>query len=142
MTTVDDLFELAEQEKITIDAFHLEAREALSVMDSDGHCFIAIDPLRVLCPGDYKTKLGHELGHCVLRAFYNRYSPVDSRGKCEATADRWSIRKMLPFEDMLEAMQSGYTEPWQLAEYFNVTENMIRKAYTYYTEACGLSFDE
>ena len=32
----------------------------------------------------------------------------------------------------MEAVRHGLTEPWELAEYFNVTEQLMRKAIWYY----------
>lgn len=37
-------------------------------------------------------------------------------------------------------MKSGYREVWELAEYFEVPEDLIRQAIEYYTGPCGLSF--
>ena len=66
---------------------------------------------------------------------------MDNRAKCEEMADRWAIQKELSYPKLLAAMQAGHTEPYDLAEYFGVTEDFIRKAYIFYTEACGLKFE-
>lgn len=42
------LYRLAEDNDIAVDCFELKKREALSVMDSDGTCYIAIDPFKLL----------------------------------------------------------------------------------------------
>ena len=49
-------------------------------------------------------------------------------------------KKLLPFSEMRAAMEDGYTELYQLAEYFEVPEDLIRQAVEYYTGPCGLSF--
>ena len=41
---------------------------------------------------------------------------------------------------MRAAMEAGYTELYQLAEYFEVPEDLIQQAVEYYTGPCGLSF--
>lgn len=111
-----------------------------SVQLPDGQCCIGMDRRRLRTDAEEKTALLHELGHCERGAFYTRSSPVDNRAKCEEMANRWAIKKELTYRKLLRAMRAGCTEPWQLAEYFSVTEDMIRKAYEYYTEACGLQF--
>lgn len=118
-------------------------REAVSaaVQLPGGVCCIGIDRRRLASDAEEKVCLLHELGHCERGAFYARSSPVDNRARCEEMADRWAIQKELTYARMLRAMRSGCTEPYQLAEHFGVTEDLIRKAYMYYTEACGLSFD-
>lgn len=39
------LYRIADENNIAVDCFELKKREALSVMDNDGTCYIAIDPL-------------------------------------------------------------------------------------------------
>ncbi len=58
----------------------------------------------------------------------------------EWKATRAQIKKLLPFEEMRAAMNAGYTEVWELSEYFDVTEDMVRRAIVYYTGPCGLNF--
>lgn len=130
--TVNELYDLAENESVTVAAFSLSKREALSTMDSDGQCYIAIDPHKVASSADEKTKLAHELGHCVTGAFYNVYSPCDSRQRHENRADKWAIKKLIPEDELEEAVSDGYTEIWELADFFNVTEDFMRKAVSWY----------
>ena len=54
-----------------------------------------------------RVHLAHELGHCARGAFYSRQDPP------------WIV-------------SAGYTEPWQLAEYFAVTEDFAALAVWYY----------
>ena len=131
--TVNQLMDFAERENVTVNSFMLEKREALSFRDStDGSCHIAIDPRRVASMAEGKAKLAHELGHCVTGAFYNIYSPLDVRRKHENTADKWAIKKLIPKDELKKAVDSGITEYYALAEYFDVPEQYIRKAVSLY----------
>lgn len=130
--TLTELYAYAEEENIIVDAFQLGKREALSIMDDDGDCFVSIDPFRLTSNADEKTKLGHEVGHCVHGAFYNRYSPFDVRQRHENKADKWAILHLVPESDLKAAVRNGMTEPWELAEHFGVTEPFMRKAMWYY----------
>ncbi|MEA4964795.1 MAG: hypothetical protein VB055_03075 [Oscillospiraceae bacterium] len=40
---------------------------------------------------------------------------------------------MLPEDKILDAVSMGYRETWELADYFNVTETLVKKAVCLYT---------
>lgn len=132
MKTLQEFYHIANQENIVVDHFALSKREALSIMDLDGECFIAIDPHRLSGETDERNKLAHELGHCVTGSFYNQYSDYDCRQFHENRADKWAIQKLIPVEELDDAVADGYTEIWDLAERFGVTEDFIRKTVCYY----------
>lgn len=138
--TVADLYTMAEAEQIGIYAFDLGENTALSIEHDDWSCDIALNMDRIETTAEETSTIAHEMGHCMEGAFYNRYTPYDIRARHENRADRWAITHVLPYDDMLSAMRSGCTEPWELAERFTVTEDFIRKAYAYYTGPCGLTF--
>ena len=125
-------YDLAEKEQIEVEAFALEKREALSVMDSDGQCCIAMDPRRIASAADEKTKLAHELGHCITGAFYSIDSPFDIRQRHENRADKWAIKRLVPEKELEKAVADGYTEIWALADFFGVTEDLMRRAVSWY----------
>ena len=75
-----------------------------------------------------KTKLAHELGHCETGSFYNQSAALDVRQKHENQADRWAIQHLIPSGALEEAIANGCAELWQLADYFGVTEDLMRKA--------------
>lgn len=128
MKALQTLYRIAEQNNISVDRFALSSREALSIMDPEGNCYIAIDPEKIQNQADERAKLAHELGHCVTGAFYNRYSDFDCRQKHENTADKWAVRELVAVEELDEAIARGCTQIWELAEYFGITEPMMRKA--------------
>ena len=133
MIDLASLYQIAEEEGIAVDCFGLASREAMSYMDEDGDCFVAIDPIQLRGEKEEREKLAHELGHCETGSFYNRYAACDVRQKHENRADKWAIHKLIPREDLEQAVEAGYTEPWELAEYFNVTEDIMKKAVCLYT---------
>lgn len=130
-----ELYRIADQEGITVDCFELAKKESLSMMDHDGECFIAIDPLKLTSSDDEKAKLAHELGHCVTGSFYNRHAACDVRQKHENRADKWAIQNLVPASELNAAVADGRTEIWDLAEYFGVTEEFMTKAVCWYS--CG-----
>lgn len=133
MITLAKLYQIAEEKDIEVDCFELRKREALSVMDDNGACFIAIDPYKLSSQQDERMKLAHELGHCITGSFYNQYAAVDCRQRHENRADKWAIQRMITECDLQSAVDLGITEPWELAEHFDLPEDFIRKAIHYYT---------
>lgn len=127
-----ELYQLADAEHIPVYSFDLPQTHSLSLMNDDGSCAVAIDPFGLNSTKDEKIRLAHELGHCVTGSFYNRYSDFDIKAKSEYKADKWAIKKLIPKDELQAAFEQGYTEPWDLAEYFNVTEEFIIKAVNYY----------
>ena len=126
------LYRLAEQEGIPVDCFELRKRESLSLMDTDGSCYIAINPLFLDDSTDEKIKLAHELGHCETGSFYNQYATQDIRRKHENRADKWAIMKLVPRDELDAAVEAGYSDVWSLADYFGVSVEFMRKAICLY----------
>lgn len=127
-----DLYKWAEQEGITVDCFALKSRESLSLMDGDGECFVAIDPMQLTSTRDEMVKLAHEVGHCTTGSFYNAYATCEIRQQKENRANKWAIGALIPKPEFEAAIAQGYTEPWELADYFGVTEPFVRMAMTWY----------
>lgn len=137
-----DLYYYADQQNIEVYWCTMNAAESLSLPMSDGTCAIALDPTKFQSEQDELWKLAHELGHCETGSFYCRHTPFDERGRHERRAERWAIRKLLPFEDLNKAVGQGIREAWELAEYFELPEDLILEAVEYYTGPCGLAFTQ
>lgn len=84
----------------------------------------------------------HELGHLGTGALHKVCSPFELAERSEHRASRWSAEHLLTREDFLEAFQSGYTEVWELAEYFDLPERDIESALNYWTTCRGINFNE
>ena len=133
MTNLSDLYALAEADSIKVDCFSLDNCQSMSIQDSNGNCYIGIDPMKLESSKEEKVKLAHELGHCVTGAFYNRYSSCDIRGKHEQTANRWAVKKLVPKTELVRLLKKGLAR-WELAEHFEVTEDFINLAIRMYFE--------
>ena len=130
--TTEELLNLAKTEQVEIIPFNLEEREALSLMDPEGRCYIGINQRMIRSGADEKTKLAHELGHCATGSFYCIYSPYDLRMRHEVRADKWAIHKLIPETELNDAVKKGYTTTWDLAERFGVTEEFMHRAIQLY----------
>lgn len=72
--------------------------------------------------------LAHEYGHIQTGATHALDSPLDLVERHEYRADKYAVHRLLSKEELRAAAKKGYTEVWQLAEYFGVTEDFIRRA--------------
>ncbi|MBO5867423.1 MAG: ImmA/IrrE family metallo-endopeptidase [Oscillospiraceae bacterium] len=126
------LYRFAAEQNIPVLPFPLPESGSMSVMTEDGRCFVGMDS-RVCDDGVLeKVHLSHELGHCATGSFYSIHTKVDSRRRHENRADKWAIRNLIPVDALDDAIASGCTELWELAERFGVTESFIRKAVCLY----------
>jgi len=89
---------------------------------------VFIDFRNIESSADELVTVAHEVGHIETGATHTVSSPYDLIEKHEYKANKYAVQRVIPREDFLAALSSGYTEIWSLAEYFNVTEEFMRKA--------------
>lgn len=82
----------------------------------------------------------HELGHIATGALHKVDSPFELVERSEYRANRYVAQTYLTQEDFQEAFRAGCRELWQLAEYFDLPETDVEKAYTYWTERRQVDF--
>lgn len=128
-----DLYAYAENRNIDVDWIPMQRATSLSVPLGDGYA-IALDPWKLGTLAQETVCLAHELGHCETGAFYNRYAARDVRQKHENRANKWAYKKLVPEDELKQAILQGYREPWELAEYFDLPEAFLRGALKYYQE--------
>ena len=127
-----ELFREAQDSDIPIMYLSIKENGSMCVQ-TDMRCYIGMDYGVLIDEADKRVHLAHELGHCKTGAFYNRWAARDVRKKHEYRADKWAIRKMIPIDELKEAVSDGHTELWDLAEQFGVTEAFMKKAVCWYT---------
>lgn len=84
----------------------------------------------------------HELGHIATGALHKVSSPYELAERSEYRANRWSAEQYLTQTAFQEAFSAGYTELWQLSEYFDLPEPDIQKALNYWTQSKGIDFNK
>lgn len=131
MTTYNDLLTIADKNDILICDIRLKGCEAASV-DDNGDRIIVVDSQQVKSDNDKLTKTAHELGHCMMYAFYDEHCPVVPRGRCERRATKWAVQNVVTKKDLLTALHEGYTEVWELSDYFGVTDEFMIDILKYY----------
>ena len=127
--TLNDLYDYADTQGITVDCFLMKNIPSLSMPDDT----ILLDISQLPTDAHETVCLAHEIGHCKTGSFYNINTSLYVREKCEYKADRWAVLRLLPFDQLQYAVRTLYMKtPYELAEYFGVTEPLIRKAFDVY----------
>lgn len=130
-----ELNKIARQEGIIILDINCPKNKSMSLINDDGNCYIGID--NNMTVRNEIVHKAHELGHCITGSFYNRHTQLDIKTQHEYRADKWAIKKLIPRDELIEIFEKGMTNIWQVAEYFEVTEDFAKKAckfYGYYNE--------
>lgn len=83
----------------------------------------------------------HELGHVATGALHKVDSPYELVERSEYRANRWATETYLSEKAFREAFEAGYTELWELSEYFDLPEKCVADALTYWKERKGIDFE-
>lgn len=124
---INELYDIADNNNIAVYHFPMKSVTAVSIPGN-----IGIDTNKIETVTEETVCLAHELGHCMKNAFYNTKNICDLREKHEYKADKWAVNTVIPFEKLIKAVSNGITEPWELAEHFNVTEKFVHTAFQIY----------
>ena len=127
----EKLYKLATENGITLD-FYPMPKTVSAAVNLCGRYFVAIDPAVFGNTALERVCLAHELGHCQTGSIYNIYSPLDIREKHEKRANKWAVDQLVPRAELEKAIKNGYREISELAEYFSVTEDFMKKAIEIY----------
>ncbi len=120
---MNGLLQIANEENIKIDFFPMKKVKALSIPRS-----IAINPNKINTNRELKEALAHELGHHMRNAFYTIHSSLETKKRQEERATRWAVQTLVLAEEIKKAFKKGYVELWQLADYFDVSEEFMADA--------------
>ena len=115
-------------------------RADVSTVRDHGYYCVALNPGTLTNFRRLRTAAIHEEGHLRTGALHKVNSPYQLVAQAEYRADAESFRRYLPPSAIGAAMRAGYTEPWQLADYFDLDEDYIKKALHYWTECRGIDF--
>lgn len=83
----------------------------------------------------------HEMSHVATGALHRVNSPHDSVERSEYRANRHTAQTFLTEKAFRQAFSAGYTEPWQLAEYFDMPQQDVERALRYWVESKGVDFN-
>ena len=113
-----------------------------ATIELNGQYGIFLDFDRFSTKSDFFWALIHEVSHCATGCTHRVSSEYDLVARHEYKANRRAIETYLPLDALRGAMRAGYTEPWQLAEYFGLPEAAVRLAVQYWTECRGADLND
>lgn len=131
MQCLMDVYEKIQNEKIEVFTRSMKPCDAATV-EVEGEYGIFIDRKKITNKQDEFMALSHEYGHCKSGATHKLYSPYQLIGQHENRANRAAVHEILPYEKLINAVNKGNTESWQLAEYLDMPEQFIKMAIDLY----------
>ncbi len=131
--TYEALLRIAEDEKIEVIEFNFVGN--LKGLYEDNYIGIRKN---ISTTTEKKCILAEELGHYYTTAG----NIIDMKNICnqkqEARARNWSYEKLVPLKSLIKASREGCTNLYELAEYLEVTEDVLKATLEHYKRKYGL----
>lgn len=124
------LMKLAEQLDIHVDFWDFEP-PIEGVYYFGKHPYIGLDKSLIGNRAHTRTVLAEEIGHyfttageAIPRPYFHHIDRV-LVGKSEYQAAVWAAKYLMPRDKFEKAIKKGIIQPWELAEYFIVDEEIV-----------------
>lgn len=140
MFELSDFYAYCRQNEIDVIPYNHCPSVGATIRDGEWYA-IFLDLQQIHSIQDLRGVCLHELGHAATGALHKVDSPFETVERSEYRADRWAVENYMTAESFREAFAAGYTEPWQLAEYFDLPEDNVKNALTYWSERRGIDFN-
>ena len=111
-----------------------------ATIELNGRYAVMFDPSLFSSIRSLKWALAHENGHCATGCTHKTGSPWDLIERHEHKANRWAFETYLPPQEIQRAISAGYTEPWQLAEWFDIPQADLEAALRFYAQNRNIVF--
>jgi len=120
---IEDIIEILEKENIQLEWLNLNNFLGIYIRIDNQDIIVINNRLKNI--KEIKLSLIHELGHFFTGTIY--FCDMDRYyiAKCEYKALKWASMFLMPKEKIVEAINKGITEVWELAEYFEVSEELV-----------------
>ena len=116
--------------------------QAGATIRDDGNYGVFLDFTKIRSTRLLRGVCIHELGHVATGALHKVDSPYELVERSEYRANRWTTENYLTADAFRRAFADGYRELWQLSEYFDLPEECVLQALTYWKERKGVKFCE
>lgn len=129
----DELLNLAEE--LNTDIYFnnsIIGKSYVVEIEKDLYC-VNIDRNRTVSQQDMNVCLAHELGHVQSGTLYYNKTTKLYKGSAEYRADYRAAKKLIPIEKLIDCVANGIVEKYDLAEFFEVTEEFIDRALYIYS---------
>ena len=140
MFEISDFYDYCTQHNVAVIPYDRCPQPGATVRDQDFYA-VFLDFTKIRSTRLLRGVCYHELGHLATGALHKVDSPYELVERSEHRANRWAAEHYLTKEAFAQAFRQGYTEVWQLADYFELPESDIRSALHYWTECKGVNFN-
>ena len=128
---LSNLLEMVEEEGIHLEWWDFKEPISAVYLEMEGVKVIGLRRNIDRSKKEFKCALAEELGHYFTGSTYSDRKPENYREEIEISrkeyrAMKWKVFYLIPEEEFLEAVRKGITEVWQLAEYFDLPEELIK----------------
>ena len=115
--------------------------QAAATIRDEGFYAVFLDFSKIMSTRLLRGVCAHELGHVATGALHKVSSPYELVERSEYRANRYMAENFLTEEAFREAFAAGCSQLWELAEYFDLPEQDVKNALTYWTERRGVNFN-
>lgn len=140
MFELQDFYNHCRENRIDVIPYNGCPHEGATIRDGEWYA-VFLDFTRIRSTRLLRGVCCHELGHAATGALHKLDSPYELVERSEYRANRWAAEKFLTEADFRAAFADGYTEIWELAEYFDLPEETVKNALTYWSERRGIDFN-
>lgn len=140
MFELSEFYQYCRENQIDVIPYSGMPGEGATLRDADQYA-IFLDFAQICSTRLLRGVCCHEQGHAATGALHKLSSPFELVERSEYRANRWAAERYMTADDFREAFSAGYTELWELAEYFDLPEQDIKKALTYWSEQRAVDFN-
>ena len=139
MFEISDFYHYCKQNQVDVIPYDGCPKAGATIRDL-GYYAVFLDFTKIKSTRLLRGVCYHELGHVATGALHKVDSPYELAERSEYRAIRWAAETYLNEAAFREAFAAGFTEIWQLSEYFDLPEADIRAALHYWTQCRGIDF--
>lgn len=132
MVNTVDLYDELHEKGVKFYPWKLD-KEKSTIIELNKRYAVFVDFNSIRSSVEERVVVAHEYGHIETGATHSICSPYDLVARHEIKADKHAIKRLIPKHELDDAVASGRTEVWDLADYFGVTEEFMKKAVCWYT---------
>ena len=141
MFEISDFYHYCKQHNVDVIPYDGCPKEGATIRDA-GFYAVFLDFTKIKSTRLLRGVCYHELGHVATGALHKVDSPFELAERSEYRANRSAAETFLTEDSFREAFSAGFTELWQLEEYFDLPEADIRAALNYWTLSRGIDFSK
>lgn len=140
MFELSDFYEYCREHDVDVIPY-CDAPSPGTTIRDDGCYAIFLDFSKIKTTRLLRGVCSHEIGHVATGALHKVCSIYETVERSEYRAKRWVAENYLTEESFRDAFALGYIELWQLAEYFDMPEQDVKNALTFWSEQRGVDFN-